>query len=98
MQNKANVKIGNMNITSAITLNYINELRTTNYELIMKTKPNKPNFKIGKMNITSAITVNYINELRTTNYERLCKTKPIKPNFDGGGCKTNVNFFAEKGL
>jgi len=26
MQNKANVKIGNMNITLAITMNYINEL------------------------------------------------------------------------
>ena len=45
MQNKANVKIGKMNITSAITMNYINELWTTNYELIMKTNPNKPNFK-----------------------------------------------------
>jgi len=43
MQNKANVKIGNMNITSVTTVNYINELRTTNYELIIKTKPNKAN-------------------------------------------------------
>jgi len=41
MQNKANFKIGKMNTTSATTVNYINELRTTNYELIMKTKPNK---------------------------------------------------------
>ncbi|MHC4173083.1 MAG: peptide chain release factor N(5)-glutamine methyltransferase [Planctomycetota bacterium] len=30
-----------MNITSATTVNYINELRTTNYELIMKNKPNQ---------------------------------------------------------
>jgi len=29
-----------MNITSPITANYINELQTTNYELIMKNKPN----------------------------------------------------------
>ena len=34
-----------MNISSAITVNYINKLRTTNYELIMKTNPNKPNFQ-----------------------------------------------------
>ena len=53
LQNKANLlavsKIPKMNITSATTVNYINELRTTNYELIMKNKPNskpiKANFK-----------------------------------------------------
>jgi len=45
MQNKPNFKIGKMNISSAITVNYINKLRTTNYELIMKTNPNKPNFQ-----------------------------------------------------
>ena len=43
LQNKPNFKIGKMNITSATTVNYINKLRTTNYELIMKTNPNKPN-------------------------------------------------------
>jgi len=47
MQNKPNFKIGKMNITSATTWNYINELRTTNYDLIMKTNPNKANFKPG---------------------------------------------------
>ncbi len=40
--NKANLlavsKMPKMNITSATTVNYINELRTTNYELIMKNK------------------------------------------------------------
>jgi len=45
MQNKADVKIGNMNITPATTVNYINELRTTNYELIMKNKPNQSQFQ-----------------------------------------------------
>ena len=43
MQNKPNFpavsKTPKMNITSATTVNYINELRTTNYELIMKNKP-----------------------------------------------------------
>ncbi len=38
-------KRAKMDVTSATTVNYINELRTTNYELIMKTKPNKANFK-----------------------------------------------------
>ena len=47
--NKPNFKIGKMNITSAITVNYINELRTTNYELIMKTNPNKPNQACPRM-------------------------------------------------
>jgi len=48
MQNKPNLlavsRIPKMNITSAITVNYINELRTTNYELIMKNKPNQSQF------------------------------------------------------
>ena len=38
MQNKANVKMGNMNVSILTTVNYINKLRTMNYELIMKNK------------------------------------------------------------
>ena len=49
MQNKANLlavsKMPKMNITSATTVNYINELRTTNYELIMKNKANQTQFQ-----------------------------------------------------
>jgi len=41
LQNKANFPDAQMNITSATTVNYINEPRTTNYELIMKNKPNQ---------------------------------------------------------
>ena len=48
-QNKPNFpavsKTPKMNITSATTVNYINELRTTNYELIMKNKPNQTQFQ-----------------------------------------------------
>jgi len=51
MKNKANLpavyKIPEMNITSAITVNYINELRTTNYELIMKNKAKKSQLNWG---------------------------------------------------
>jgi hypothetical protein len=49
MQNKANLlavsKIPKMNISSATTVNYINELRTTDYELIVKNKPNSKPIK-----------------------------------------------------
>jgi len=45
-QNKPNLLDAQMNITSATRVNYINELRTTNNELIMKTNPNKPNFSV----------------------------------------------------
>jgi release factor glutamine methyltransferase len=53
MQNKPNLlavsKIPKMNITSAITVNYINELRTTNYELIMKNKPKQTQFQTQRL-------------------------------------------------
>jgi len=43
MQNEPNLpavsKTPKMNITSATTANYINQLRTTNYELIMQNEP-----------------------------------------------------------
>jgi len=45
LQNKPNFQDVQMNITSATTVNYINKLRTTNYELIIKTNPIKANFK-----------------------------------------------------
>jgi hypothetical protein len=49
MQNKPNFqavsKMTKMSITSAITVNYINEPRTTNYELIMKNKPKQSQFR-----------------------------------------------------
>ena len=48
MQNKANLlaifKMPTMNITSSTTVNYINELRTMNYKLIMKNKPKQSQF------------------------------------------------------
>jgi len=74
MQNKPKVKIGKMNITSFITMNY--EQITMNNANKNKakqtqTKPNKPKVKIGKMNITSFITMSY--EQRTMNDE---KNKP----------------------
>jgi len=49
MQNKPNLlsvsKIPKMNITSATIVNYINELRTTNDELIIKNKPKQTQFQ-----------------------------------------------------
>jgi hypothetical protein len=59
MQNKPNLlavsKMLKMNITSAITVNYINELRTTNYELIMKNKPNQTQFQTPGICLLSSI-------------------------------------------
>ncbi len=67
LQNKANLlavsKIPKMNITSATTVNYINELRTTNYELIMEnkanSKPNKANCRKGKIDAMCVFTKEY---------------------------------------
>ena len=58
-------KIPKMNITSATTVNYINELRTTNYELIMKNKPNSnPISEKPKMNLNFYSIKDYENEPR----------------------------------
>ena len=65
--NKANSlavsKMPKMNITSATTVNYINELRTTNYELIMKNKANSNPISVkAKMNANLFVTKDYENE------------------------------------
>jgi hypothetical protein len=39
MQNKPNFQKSQMNVSSVTARNYINELRTMNYELLFKTKP-----------------------------------------------------------
>ena len=57
--NKPDFKIGKMNITSAITVNYINELRTMNDERLCKTNPIKANVKMGNMNVSIAIVKDY---------------------------------------
>ena len=58
-QNKPNLLDAQMNITSATRVNYINELRTTNYELIMKTNPIKPNCRKGKIDAECVFTKDY---------------------------------------
>jgi len=59
MQNKPNLlavsKTPKMNITSATTVNYINELRTKNYELIMKNKPNSNPIQTQSKPVLSAV-------------------------------------------
>ena len=88
MQNKPNLPDAQMNVSSAITMNY--EQLTVNYA--NKNKPNskpikanqtqyKPNSLDAQMNVSLAITRYYNNEQRTMNYELLFKTNPNKPNF-----------------
>jgi len=62
MQNKANFKIGKMNVKSFGKRDYHDSGALGLRKNKPNSKPNKPNFKIGKMNVTSVLTKNYNNE------------------------------------
>ncbi len=78
MQNKPNLpafpRTLKMNITPAITVNYIYEPRTTSYELITKNKPNQTqDGKMGTATYLGGIKViqPYFFQLRQSNQTRL---------------------------
>ncbi len=73
-------KIPKMNITSATTVNYINELRTTNYELIMKNKAKtNPISSKAQMSANAFSQKDYDKEQRTINNERYSKQTQTNP-------------------
>jgi len=88
MQIKPNFPNAQMNISTAITTDYVNirlRSRFKNKAKQSQTNPIKPNFKPNlldaQMLVSFVKTRNYNNEPRTTNNEQLCKSNPIKPNF-----------------
>ena len=82
MQNKANVKIGNMNVSIAIIKDYDKKQWTINNERYSKqtqTNPIKANFKIGKIYISLTIIKDYDKKQLTINNERYSKQSQTKP-------------------
>ena len=103
MQNKANLPDAQMNISSAITMDYVNLHLRSRFKNKANTKPikanqsqYKTNFRKDKMDVSLAITRNYNNEQRTMNNELLFKTNPIQTQF--AGCSNEHKLCFNKAL
>ncbi len=62
MQNKANFRKSQMNVTKVLTKDYENKTLGEYGKKQSQTKPNKAKFKKAKMNVTSILTVGYENK------------------------------------
>ncbi len=62
MQNKANFRKSQMNVTSLITADYEKKTLGKRGKKQSQTKPNKAKFKKAEMNVTSILTVGYENK------------------------------------
>jgi len=62
MQNKANFRKSQMNVSNIMTKDYVKKTLGGRGKKQSQTNPNKTKFKKAKMNVTSIITVGYENK------------------------------------
>ena len=81
MQNKANFRKAQMNVTKVLTRDYENKTLGERGKNKANSKPNKANLLNAQMNVNKVLTKEYEKMSNWALYENEPKTNPIKPNF-----------------
>jgi len=88
LQNKANFRKSQMNVTKVLTKEYENGTLGKRGKNKPNSNPIKANLLNAQMNVSSFLTSDYENIPNLTFFENKANTNPIKPNFKRGFTKT----------